>query len=284
MLVHLKKIIDKSIKNNYAIGAFNIHSIETIKGIAEDDKKSKSPAIIQTSEGTLKYMGVKSLFCLVNEITDAIAPNIPFVIHLDHGHDIGLIFDCIDAGFKSVHIDASSFLLEDNIAQTKKVVKYAHKKGVWVQAEIGEIKGGHGKTLGKIGKVPLADPKDVQFFIKETKIDTVAAAVGTAHGAFDDENISFDLLKQIKSVIKIPFVLHGGSGVKDNDIRKAIRCGVSVINIGTDLRVGFCQAVIANTMKNKKETDPRILLSPAVQSVQKIVEQKMKLFGSKNQI
>ncbi len=285
MLVHIKKLIEHAKKHNYCLGAFNIHNIESIKGIIEAAKYAKSPAIIQTSEGSINTMGIKSAVSLVRELTMGLASNIPFALHLDHGKNTDLIFKCINEGFSSVHIDASAYDLLENIKITKKVVNYAKKKNVWVQGEIGVIKGGHGIKAKKIGTVPLANPECVIEFVKATKVNTISAAIGTAHGSYEDENISFELLKNIKSKIKNkPFVLHGGSGVANYQIKKSIKMGVNIINVGTDIKVAFCESVIRESVNNKKETDPRKLLFPAIKSVKKVVARKMKLFGSSNKV
>lgn len=280
MLVHIKKIISSAKKNGYCVGAFNVHNIESIKGVAVAAQKAKSPAIIQVSEGTIDYIGIKSIVCLVEELTGVIAPKIPFSLHLDHGKKIDLIYRCIEAGFRSVHMDASRFELGENIKITKRVVNYAKKRGVWVQGELGEIKGGHGKVAKRIGSVPLANPENVIEFVKATNIDTFSAAIGTAHGSFEDENISYELLASIKNKLSKPFVLHGGSGVPDRQIKKAIKMGVNIINVGTDVKVAFCEGVIKQAIANRTETDPRILLTPTVNEVSKMVYKKMKLFGS----
>lgn len=280
MLVHIKEIVKKAKKGGYAVGAFNVHNIETIFGVIEAAAKAKSPVIIQVSEGTVDYMGVKPVVQLVSAIAERLAPKIPIALHLDHGKSFASVAACIKAGFSSVHIDASELPLDENIKLTKKVVALAHAKNIWVQAEIGSIVGGHGDVGGKIEGVQIADPAEVVELIKKTKIDTIAAAIGTAHGAYDNEDVRFDVLKKITANIKIPFVLHGGSGVADEKIRKAIKGGVNIINIGTDVKVAFSKTLIENCLNNKNETDPRKLLKPTIKAVSDVVYEKIKLFGS----
>lgn len=279
MLVHVKKVLAKAKKECKCVGAFNIHNIESVKGVAQAASLTKAPCIIQVSPGSVKYLGLKSIVGIVEEMTEQYAPKELFALHLDHGKDVGMVYDCIQHGFTSVHIDASEYELKKNIQITRRVVNYAHKKGVWVQGEIGVIKGGHGLVGDRIGEVPLANLEDVIKFVSATGIDTVACAVGTAHGSFCDENISFELLETIKSSIKQPFVLHGGSGVENRQIKKAIRMGVNIINVGTDVKVAFCESVIKASVDNKKETDPRVLLGSAVDAVRKVVVKKMMLFS-----
>lgn len=280
MLVHIKDIVKKAQKGGYAVGAFNIHNIESALGVAQAAARAKSPAIIQVSEGTIKYMGIKPITHIVSTVAKNVAVNVPIALHIDHGKSFNSVLECINAGFSSVHIDASELPLDENIRLTKSVVTIAHSKGVWVQGEIGAIKGEHGRITGKIKDVPLAKPEEVFKFIKEAGIDTIAAAVGTAHGVYTNEDINFRILKEITSKVKNPFILHGGSGVEDKKIKKAIKEGVTVINIGTDIKVAFSKTLIDNCAKNKKETDPRNLLKPTIGAIEEVVFKKMKLFGS----
>lgn len=280
MLVHIKEIVKEAKKSGYALGAFNIHNLESALGVAQAANKAKSPAIIQVSEGTIKYMGLKPITHIVSTIAKNIATHVPIALHLDHGSSFESIFECIDSGFTSVHIDASSLPLDENIKLTKRVVEVAHSRNVWVQGEVGSIIGGHGNIGGKIKGIPLASIDDVIKFARETGVDTIAAAVGTAHGVYTNEDIKFVLLKEILEKTKKPFVLHGGSGIADAKIKKAIREGISIINIGSDIKIAFCETLIKNCVKNKKETDPRNLLRPTIGAVEKVVYNKMKLFGS----
>jgi len=284
MLVHIKDIIKISQKSGYAVGAFNIHNLESALGVAQAANRAKSPAIIQVSESAIKYMGLKPITHIVSTIAKNIAADVPIALHLDHGSSFDSIFECINSGFTSVHIDASSLPLDENINLTKHVVEVAHQHGVWVQGEIGSIMGGHGDQGKKLKNIPLADANDVIEFVKATKIDTIAAAVGTAHGVYANEDIKFLLLKEIIGKVKKPFVLHGGSGVADEKIKKAIKEGVAIINVGSDIKIAFCSTLINNCQKNKKETDPRVLLAPTIEAVEKVVFGKMKLFGSAGQI
>ncbi len=284
MLVHIKEIVKLAEKNNYALGAFNVHGLESVLGVAQGALKAKSPAIIQVSEGAIKYMGLKPVTHLVSTVAKNIATKVPIALHLDHGKSLNSVLGCIDAGFSSVHIDASDLPLDENIALTRQVVEIAHRKGVWVQGEVGAMIGGHGKISGYIKNIPIADPKEVEQFVKETGVDTVAAAIGTAHGVYDNEDIKIKLLKDIKQRTKKPFVLHGGSGVDSKKIKLAIRNGVNIINIGSDIKIAFSQTLIRNCCANKKETDPRNLLRPTIQAVEEVVLKNTKLFGSAGQI
>lgn len=284
MLVHIKQILEESQKGGYAIGAFNIHNLESVLGVTQAARRAKSPAIIQVSEGAIKYMGLKPITHIVSTVAKNIAGDIPIALHLDHGKSFDAVLECIKAGFSSVHIDASDLPLDENISITKQVVEFARGKNVWVQGEVGPIMGGHGNITGRIKNIPLADVGEVVKFVKETKVDTIAAAIGTAHGVYKNEDIIFSLLKEIKLKTKKPFVLHGGSGVDDKKIRKAIRLGVNIINIGTDIKIAFSKTLIDNCVKNKKETDPRNLLRPTIKAVEDAVYKKMILFGSSGRV
>jgi fructose-bisphosphate aldolase, class II len=279
MLVHIKDLVKDAKKKGYALGAFNVHNFETILGVANAAVKANSPAIIQVSEGAIKYMGLKPVTHIVSTVAKNVATGVPIALHLDHGKSIDVVFECISSGFSSVHIDASDLPLDENINLTKRVIEVAHSKGVWVQGEIGAIVGGHGNIGGEID-IPLADPDEVIAFVRKTKIDTIAAAIGTAHGTYTNEKINFNLLKKIKEQTKKTFVLHGGSGVKESEIRKAIKLGVNIINIGTDIKVAFCRTLIEECRKNNHETDPRKLLKPTIAAVEKVTIKNMKLFGS----
>lgn len=280
MLVHIKEIVNQSRKGGYAVGAFNITNFESILGVAQAAVQANSPAIIQVSESAIKYMGLKPITHIVSTVAKNVAAGVPIALHLDHGTSFDAVFECISSGFTSVHIDASSLPLDENINLTRQVVKIAHAKKVWVQGEVGAIRGGHGRQGDRLKDIPLAKAEDVIRFVRETKVDTIAAAVGTAHGVYSNEAIVFSLLKDIRKAVKIPFVLHGSSGVSDSQIKKAIKEGVNIINAGSDLKIAFCQTLVKVCLKNKNETDPRNLLKPTIGAVEKVVLEKMKLFGS----
>lgn len=283
MLAHIKDILKDAKEKKYAVGAFNIHNLESVLGVAKAAVKAKSPAIIQVSEGAIKYMGLKPITHIVSTVAKNIAAPVPIALHLDHGKSFDSVFGCIRAGFTSVHIDASHLPMDENITLTKQVVEVAHQKGVWVQGEVGAIMGGHGQITGKIENIPIAKVEDVVQFVKETKVDTIAAAIGTAHGIFDNEDVKIDLLEQIKTQTKIPFVLHGGSGVDEGIIKNSIKHGVNIINIGTEIKVAFTDTLKKSCKEMPKETDPRVLLKPTIKAVEDVAIKQMELFGSCDQ-
>ncbi|MCK5416553.1 class II fructose-bisphosphate aldolase family protein [Candidatus Parcubacteria bacterium] len=284
MVCHIKTIVKKAISNGYAIGAFNVHNLEAILGVVRAAQRAKSPAIIQVSEGAIKYIGLNNFVNITTDAVKNIAPRIPIAFNLDHGKNFEVVSDCLEAGFSSVHMDGSFLPLNENIKVTNEAMKEAKKYGAWVQGEVGPIMGGHGKIGGKLKSVPIADLNEVVEFVKKTNVDTLAAAVGTAHGVFCNETILMQLLRDIKQKTKKPFVLHGGSGVDIFKIKKSIKEGVNIINIGTDIKVAFSETLKKTCKENKHETDPRNLLRPTIEAVEKVVLQSMKIFGSVNQV
>ena len=284
MLVHIKEIIKDATERGYAVGAFNIHNLESVLGVAQAAMEAKSPAIIQVSEGAIKYMGLKPITHIVSTVAKNVATYVPIALHLDHGHSFNSVFECINAGFSSVHIDASQLPLDENIYLTKQVVDMAHREKVWVQGEVGAIMGGHGDISGTLDYIPKAKPEEVIEFVKKTGVDTIAAAIGTAHGVYQNEDIDIELLRMIKKNTTIPFVLHGGSGVAEEKIVQAIKEGVNIINIGSDIKIAFSNALRKSCNDQPDENDPRNLLRPTIQAVKEVVMKQMDLFGSTRKV
>lgn len=286
MLVHLGKLIHKGMVGKYAIPAFNTQDLETTQGIIWAAEALKAPIIIQTSVGALEYAGVEELVGLIK--TQARDASVPIALHQDHCHDFSLIKKLINLGYSSVMIDCSHLPYKDNVKLTREVVSYAHKRGVWVQAELGRILGSEDWQNVKSGEDLMTDPDEAVKFVAETRIDTLAVAVGSLHGIPVDprikkvlstlkEHVDLKRLKAIRQKVKIPLVMHGASGVPDLQISAAIKLGVTIFNIDTDLRVAFNKALRDNLKKNPQIYDPRKLLSPATASLQKKAEEKIKL-------
>ena len=299
-LVAMKSLLDKANKNNYAVGAFNVNNLEILEAIIRAAESQKSPVIIQTSEGAISYAGLKVLFSMIKTAVDD--AKIPAAIHLDHGRNLSLIKKCINIGYTSVMIDSSHFEFEENIKMTKKVVSLASKKNVSVEAELGTIGGAEESVVSR--KIIYTDPSAAKEFVNRTGIDALAVAIGTSHGAFKfagKQKLDISRLKEIKKLVKNPLVLHGAScvpqwlvarankfgakisgaeGVPDSQVRLAVKNGINKVNTDTDIRLAFTEAVRETLAKNKKEFDPRKILSPARDTIQKIVEHRIKLFGS----
>ena len=286
MLVHIGKLIHKKMLGKYALPAFNTQDLETTQGIIRAAEKQKAPVIIQTSVGALEYAGVEELVTLIK--TSARNAKVPIALHQDHCHDFNLIKKLIDLGYSSVMIDASHLPYKENLKLTKQVVSYAHKRGVWVQAELGRILGNEDWQNVKTGEDLMTDPDQAVEFVAKTGIDTLAVAVGSMHGIPVDprikkvlttlkEHIDLNRLAEIRKKVKVPLVVHGASGVPDGQLKSAIKMGVAVFNIDTDLRVAFNKALRNNLKNNPQIYDPRKLLAPATEALQKVAEHKIKV-------
>lgn len=290
MLVHIGKIIHKKMLGQYAVPAFNTSNLEQTQGLIRACEAMRAPMILQTSEGALEYAGVEELVGL-NKIAARNA-KVPIALHQDHCKDVKLIKQLIDLGYSSVMIDVSHLPYKDNVKITREVCVYAHKRGVWVQAEIGRLLGSEDWQNVKSGEDLMTDPEEAAKFVADTGIDTLAVAVGTMHGIPVNpqvkkilhtlkEHVDLVRLAAIREKVKIPLVLHGASGVPEEQMKKAIREHVAIFNIDTDLRVAFNDALRANIKKNPQIYDSRKLLAPATLALQKVAESKLKILGTK---
>ena len=297
MLVTGRKILDRANKENYAVGAFNINNMEILQAIANAASKLKAPVILQTSEGSIEYAGLDYL----RNMVDAVPKNVEYALHLDHGKNLDLIKKCINHCYTSVMFDGSKLSFNKNIRKTRKVVSWAHKKNVSVEAELGTIGGSEDKIKSR--NIVYTDPKQAKEFVEKTGIDSLAIAIGTSHGPnkFKDKpKLRLDTLKEIKAKTKLPLVLHGASevpqelvgklkrlgmkldntqGVPALQIKQAIKLGINKINTDTDLRLAFVYG-LRKSLSNK-EIDPRKLLKPAREEMQKVIEKRIILFGSR---
>ncbi len=301
MLVPAIKILKSARERHYAVPALNINNLEALKAIVQAATKMRSPIIVQTSEGAIEYAGMDYLIAMVK--VAAKAP-IPMALHLDHGKNLKIIKEAIQKGYTSVMFDGASLPLKENIAKTKQVVAWARVKKVSVEAEIGAIAGIEDFVSVEEKDAHLTNPEQAAKFVKETKCDSLAVAIGTAHGAFKfkgETHLDIGRLKKIAKLVKNPIVLHGASGVMedvvklaeyhgaklgkargvlDEDIKQAIKYGVSKINIDTDLRLGFTAGIREAVDQMNSIIDPRKLLEPAVILMREIAMRKMVLFKS----
>ena len=277
MLCHIKKIVQYADKKKIAIGAFNVYNVETIRGVIKGAITLNSPVIIQISQGGLEYWGIDSFIATVTQEVGK-ARKLPIAFHLDHGKNIDFVIKCLRSGFRSVHFDGSSLPLKENIKFTKKVVKIAAKTNAWVQGEVGEIVGEYKKTELAIAGISKADADEVQYFCEQTGVNTIAAAVGTAHGIYTNENVDDNLIQEIVGKVKKPFVLHGGSGVSRVDMKKAISSGARVVNIGTEIKTTFMENLVKNCQQGY--TDPRLLFSSTVEPIAKVAVKQIKMFNN----
>ncbi len=285
MLVHIKDLIVKAQKGGYAIGAFNTQNLEITMGIVRAAVVKKAPIIIQVSETTIEYAGLKAITHIVQTIAKNESTNVPIALHLDHGKSFISVSECVHAGFSSIHIDGSELPFDENIAVSKQSVDYAHRYKVWAQGELGTILGKEGLIKRKKKEIKsrayMTDPNKAEEYIKKTNVDTLAISIGNMHGMFvGDEKLDLGRLKAIREKVNIPLVLHGASGIADDEVKKAIELGITVINIDTRLRKEFTNTLQNTISKQKKEIDPRKILAPSIDAVQKAAEEKIKLFGS----
>jgi len=261
-------------KEEWAMGQFNFSNLEALQAIIQAGKNLKSPLILGTSEGECRFFGPKKAVSLVGFFEKE--TGLPLFLNLDHGQSLDYIKEVIAAGYRAVHFDGSHLPLEENIEITRKVVAYARKKNVLVEGEVGVIGG------------KLTDPEEVQEFIEETKVDTLAVNVGTIHGmrkSGKNPPINLQKLKEIKKKVgNTPLVLHGGSGTPIEDVKSAIKLGIVKVNINTELRKAFTDTLRAFFKENPEEITPYKYLPEAILKVQKTVEEKIKLFGSVNKI
>lgn len=279
MLVTGNEILLHAQKNKYAVGAFNANNMEIVHAIIEAAEELNSPVIIQASQGGLKYAGVEYISALGKVAAEN--AKVPVAIHLDHGTDFGQVMQCIRHGFSSVMIDASQYSLEENIERTKKVVEIAHAVGVSVEAELGKIGGTEDDVVVDHRDATFTDPEEARIFVEQTGVDSLAIAVGTAHGVYKGEpKIDYDRIKEIGSVVSIPLVLHGSSGVPYESLEKAVSCGIAKINIDTDIRAAFARKVNEFVRENPEEIDPRKILGPATLEMKETIKEKMRVFGS----
>lgn len=286
MITSLQSILKKAKAGKYAIGSFNTSNLEITLAIIRAAVKMKSPVIISTSESAIKYSNLKVIFEIITTLANTVGKSVPIAIHLDHGKNLKIVKACIKQGYSSVHIDASEKDFKTNIKWTKEIVRLAHAKKIAVQAELGAILGKEGLVKLKSGKINMqnlmTDPRQAQDFVKKTGIDTLAVSVGTIHGSFRGiEKVDQVRLQKIAKLTKIPLVLHGGSGLTPAVFRQAIKNGVRVVNIDTNLRIAFKKALFPKKVKSDM-IDPRAILTPATKAMQTEVEKMIKIFGSQN--
>jgi len=287
MIVPISQIINKAVRSKYAVGAFNTSNMESTLAIIRAAVNLKSPVIIQTSSKAIKYSNLPALFQLIKTLANTEGKKVPIAIHLDHGKDIKLVKKCIDIGYNSVHIDYSEKDFRTNVKASQSIVKLAHRKKIWVQAELGAILGKEGLVKLKNGRLDytdlMTDPKQAVLFVKKTGCDTLAVSVGTIHGSFEGiERVDQQRLKKIHKLVKLPLVLHGGSGLTPAAFKTAIKNGIRVINIDTNLRLAFKKALAKSIKVQKDLIDPRKILAPSTEAMQKEVEKMIKIFGSQN--
>lgn len=280
-LVSMTDMLQKAKKEGYAVGQFNINNLEWTQAVLTAAKENNSPIILGVSEGAGRYMGgPKVVAAMVNALMETMDVQVPVALHLDHGSSVEVCKEYIDAGFTSVMFDHSHFPIEENIELTKEVVEYAHARGASVEAEVGTV---GGQEDGVIGNVIYADLQECVSLVEEANIDALAAALGSVHGEYAGEpQLGFDEMKAISEATNAPLVLHGGSGIPDYQIKKAIERGHAKINVNTELQQQWTKAVRQKLAEDDKVYDPRKIIKPGFDAIVKQTKETMDMFGSSN--
>ncbi|WP_339022877.1 class II fructose-bisphosphate aldolase [Spiroplasma endosymbiont of Crioceris asparagi] len=277
MITSLKKELLKAKKEHYAVPAFNFDNLEMLKGIIAAAEDQKSPVILMVTESAAKYMGIEYVFAFGKKAVET--SKVPVILHWDHGFDIDLIKRACDNKFTSVMLDASTKEFNENVKLTQEVVEYAHARGVEVESEIGHVGGKEDDRNSAGGGYTNVD--EAFEFNKLTNVDALAIAVGTSHGIFKSApKLQFEIIKSVVAKIDTPIVLHGSSGVPLEDLQQAIKCGVTKINIGTDLKIKNAQALRQWLNENPDGYDARKFGEAAIEAVKLEAIKKIKAFGS----
>ncbi|CAH1059027.1 class II fructose-1,6-bisphosphate aldolase [Paenibacillus pseudetheri] len=280
-LVSMTDMLKKALEGKYAVGQYNINNLEWTQAILGAAEQEKSPVILGVSEGAARHMGgFTTVVKMVEGLIIDMNITVPVAIHLDHGSSFDKCKAAIDAGFTSVMIDGSHHPIDENIDMTKKVVEYAHAKGVSVEAEVGTVGGQEDDVIGGIMYAKLDECVRI---VKETGIDTLAPALGSVHGPYHGEpNLGFKEMEEIRDATNIPMVLHGGTGIPEHDIKKAISLGTSKINVNTENQIVFAKVVREVLAAKPDAYDPRTFIAPGRDAIKETVIGKIREFGSNN--
>ncbi len=278
-LVSNKEMLTKARSEGYAVPAFNVYNLETIQVVVETAAELRSPVILAVTPRTVEYTGKDYLLAICKVAAEKY--DIPIAVHLDHSEDVGYIKDLIKFGYKSVMIDASMHSFEENINIVKEVVEFAHKNDVSIEAELGRLGGIEDGINVNDKNTLLTEPESAVEFVKKTKIDSLAVAIGTAHGLYKaDPNLDFDRLKAIAKKISIPLVLHEASGLPEIDVRKSIELGISKVNIDTELKMTFSKGVRNFLINNPEVNDLRKYMMPGKEMMKDVVKKKILMVKS----
>ncbi|MGA9290815.1 MAG: class II fructose-1,6-bisphosphate aldolase [Anaerobacillus sp.] len=283
-LVSMKEMLEKGKAEGYAVGQFNLNNLEFTQAILQAAQEEKSPVILGVSEGAARYMGgFKTVVKLVDALMEEYKVTVPVAIHLDHGSSFDKCMQAINAGFTSVMIDGSHYPLDENIALTTKVVEAAHAVGVSVEAELGRIGGQEDDLIVDDAEAAYAIPEECERLINETGVDCFAPALGSVHGPYKGEpNLGFDRMETISKMTGVPLVLHGGTGIPTDDVKKAIKFGHAKINVNTESQLSSAKAVRSVLEEKPDLYDPRKYMGPARDAIKETVIGKMREFGSSN--
>ena len=290
MLVHIKELFKndptgKAVVGKFAYPAFNTMNLETTLGIIAAAEEMNTPIILETSEGAIKYAGLATLYEIMASL--AVKSSVPIALHMDHGKDMDQLKAGIELGYSSVMIDHSGLSYEENVRDTKEMVEFAKAEGAWVQGEIGKIRGSEDWVSVSESEALLTEPSEAKKFFDATGVNTLAASFGTIHGIIKmsgkvTAHVDVDRIKQVHDLVNVPLVLHGASGVPDDVIAMAIKNGIAIINIDTELRLAFTQELRVYLASHIDEIDPRKYLHPAIEGVKQAAIKKLKAFKTKN--
>lgn len=278
-ILSTREMLKKAQKEGYAVPAFNIHNLETLQVVVETANELKSPVILAGTPSTIEYAGGDYLVSMAKVASEKY--DIPIAIHLDHFEDVEKIKGYVREGFNSTMIDASHEAYEDNIRIVSEVVEYAHKFDATVEAELGRLGGQEDDLVVDEKDAMYTNPDQARDFVEKTGIDSLAVAIGTAHGLYKGKaKLDFDRLKEIRAKVDVPLVLHGASDVPDELVKKAIELGICKVNIATDLKIPFSDAVKRYFNDNPNANDPRKYMTPGKEAMKEIVKHKILLCGS----
>ncbi|CCQ98767.1 D-tagatose 1,6-bisphosphate aldolase 2,catalytic subunit [[Clostridium] ultunense Esp] len=278
-IVSTKEMLLAAKKEGYAVPAFNIHNLETVQVVAEAAAELMSPLIIAATPSTIQYAGPDYLLAIVDVASRRYG--IPIAIHLDHAEEVERIKSLIDLGYKSVMIDASHLPFEENIRMVAEVVEYANRYGVSVEAELGRLGGQEDDLTVDEEDSFYTDPDKAAEFVERTGIDSLAVAIGTAHGLYKSElKLDFSRLQEIHRKVDLPLVLHGASGIPEQDVKRTIALGIAKVNIATELKIPFAEAVRRYLIEHPEANDPRKYLTPGKNAMREVAKNKIVMCGS----
>jgi len=281
MLARLQDVVRHAQRRHYAVGAFNVSNLELAQAVIHTAAAMRSPVIVNTSPSAIEYAGLRPMTAIVTTLAASV--HVPVVLNLDHGKELSLVRQCLAAGYTGIMFDGSRLPTVQNLARTAQAVRMGNKKRVGVEGEIGQVKYVEDAKRKNTGQgFTMTDPAEARWFVTKTKVAAFAVAIGNAHGVpTRDEKLDFERLAAIRRRVTVPLVLHGASGTPAKDIRRAIKLGIAKINIDTDLRLAFTQALRQTLQHDPKLFDPRRELDAARDAVSAIVKEKIILFGSK---
>ncbi|MCM3747235.1 ketose-bisphosphate aldolase [Paenibacillus pasadenensis] len=278
-LVSSTPLLQAARANGYAVTAFNVHTLEMLQAVVEAATELNAPVILQSTMGTVKHLGADYIVTAAR--VAASKTHVPVALHLDHCHEFEMIVQCIRAGYTSIMIDASMKPFAENVADTKRIVELAAAIGINVEAELGKVGGVEDDITVEDHEATLADPDECAQFVAATGVATLAPAIGTAHGIYKGEpNIDFDRIGRIASRVKVPLVLHGGSGIPEEQVKRAIALGMAKMNVATELRIVFSDAIKKVFADNPAVDDPRHYLKPAKDALREAAKEKIRMCGA----